>query len=59
MEDIIELKLDHPIKCSLRCINDPEAIREAEKYIVQYAWWLYKKSLNGKSIVNYDISTSY
>lgn len=40
---LIELRIDFPLRCSIRCYNEPEAIRAAEKELVHHAWWLFNE----------------
>lgn len=43
MDDLIELKVMYPVQCSIRCSNDPEVIKEAQKELVGYSWFIYNQ----------------
>jgi hypothetical protein len=43
MDDFIELKIIHPVPCFVRCLNDPEVIKEARKELLLYSWFIHKK----------------
>jgi hypothetical protein len=54
MDDFIELKIMYPVPCFVRCLNDPEVIKEARKELFAYAFFIRDKWLKEDHYERYN-----
>ena len=46
-EEYIVLKLKYPIGCQIKCLNDPEVIKEAKELLLKTAFFVIKTDTFG------------